>query len=243
MSVIRIGPVAFNGRSIDEVTSVIEGAVQDSQALQLITLNALMYLAATRDPDLLHIINSAGLIVPDSAGISAAIRLLSGTAVPRIAGIDLMCRLCADSVRKGRRVFLLGAAPGTAQAAAEALKTRYPGLIVAGTHHGYFTAAETADVVNMVARARPHYLFVALDVPRQERWIAEHLHAFNAGLVMGVGGSFDVISGKLRRAPLLMQRAGIEWLFRLLQEPRRWRRMAQLPVFAREVLKLKFRGK
>lgn len=243
MTEIRIGPVTFVSRTPTDITAAIERAINDHGTIQLITLNALMYLAATHNPDLLNIINTASLVVPDSVGITAAIRFLTGRSVPRIAGIDLMERLCGDAARTGHRVFLLGAEPGIAEAAAAALKQRYPGLMVAGTHHGYFDQASLAYVLKLIAAAQPHYLFVALDVPRQERWIARHVSELRVPLVMGVGGSFDVISGRLRRAPGWMQRTGLEWLFRLVQQPSRWQRMAQLPVFACAVLKLKFTGK
>jgi N-acetylglucosaminyldiphosphoundecaprenol N-acetyl-beta-D-mannosaminyltransferase len=129
----------------------------------------------------------------------------------------------------GRSVYLLGAAPGVAEKAAEKLKQQVPNLIVAGCHDGYFTAEEEPLIVADIAARRPAALFVALGLPRQERWIKAHLQELGVPVCIGVGGSFDVISGLKQRAPLWMQRCGLEWLYRVAKEPSRLPRLAALP--------------
>jgi N-acetylglucosaminyldiphosphoundecaprenol N-acetyl-beta-D-mannosaminyltransferase len=189
-----------------------------------------MILAAEKDPGLAGALESADLVVADGAGVSLAARM-KGRTLPRIPGIELMEKLCARAVARDWRVFLLGAAPGVADRAAAVLRAKYPGLDVAGTRHGYFSREEEPEVLRQVSRAAPDLLFVALDVPRQDVWIHRNLARLNARVAMGVGGSFDVISGRLYRAPRWMSQTGLEWLYRLIQEPRRLRRMAGLPVF------------
>lgn len=214
---------------------------------QVVTANPLMILASEKDPGLRRAFEAADLVIPDSAGVALA-AWLSGRALPeKISGIDLLQDLCARAAKKGWSVFLLGAAPGVAERAAKNLVAQYPGLNIVGTHHGYFTESGegrmggergiTQDsVIQKVSRAAPDLLFVALDLPRQDGWIQANLPRLGGRVAMGVGGSFDVISGRLRRAPAWMRAAGLEWLFRLLQEPCRARRMLGLPVFLWRVL-------
>jgi N-acetylglucosaminyldiphosphoundecaprenol N-acetyl-beta-D-mannosaminyltransferase len=148
-----------------------------------------------------------------------------------------MLELCREAAENGRSVFLLGAAPSVADAAAQVLAGRYPGLKLAGAQHGYFKVSEETDVIARIRRAAPDLLFVGMGMPAQEKWIAKNLQALGVPVVMGVGGSFDVLSGRVGRAPLWMRRAGVEWLYRLVREPWRWRRIAQLPVFAWKVIR------
>ncbi|OAT79821.1 WecB/TagA/CpsF family glycosyltransferase [Desulfotomaculum copahuensis] len=216
---------------------------------QVITLNPEILFRARQEPALLTLINSADLVTADGVGIVWAARM-AGTPVPeRVTGIDLMLRLMPLAAREGWRVFLLGAAPGVAAEAARRLQAQHPGLVIAGTHHGYFqpgasspgAAAEPGqltedEVAALVRRARPHLLFAGLGAPKQERFIARHKEAMGVPVSMGVGGSFDVLAGRVRRAPRWLQRMHLEWLGRLFMEPARWRRTLVLPRFAWLVL-------
>lgn len=198
---------------------------------QIITLNPEYLYRAQYEPRLLEVVNSADIVTPDGEGIVWASRV-AGCPVPeRVTGIDLMLRLARRAASGGWRIFLLGAAPGVADAAGKNLQEKFPGLMVAGTHHGYFKDDEEGEVLDKIFASRPHILFVALGAPRQELWIYRHLKRLNC-VAMGVGGSFDVISGNVRRAPLWVRRLKGEWLYRLIREPSRWRRMTALPKFA-----------
>ncbi len=217
--------------SFEEALRRIEAFFLDPAPRQVMTANPLMIIASEKDPALRLAFRQADLVVPDSIGILWA-GWLQGRRAEKISGIDLLERLCALAAREGRRVYLLGAAPGVALAAAEALAGRHPGLIIAGAADGYFPPESEPAVVAAVARTRPDILFVALDTPRQDGWIRRRLPHLGARVALGVGGSFDVLAGRLRRAPRWMRAVGLEWFFRLCQEPGRWRRMRGLPRFA-----------
>ncbi len=223
--------------NMDETVDRAAEFVQSGRPHQIITLNPEYLYQAQSRRELLALANSADLVTPDGAGIVWACQM-AGTPVPeRVTGIDLMLRLCARGDYEGWRVFLLGASPGIAEEAGEKLKQRFPGLVICGTHHGYFTDAESGRVVDMIIEAEPQLLFVALGAPRQEQWINKYQPKMGVPVAMGVGGSFDVISGRKQRAPEWTQRLRIEWLYRLVKEPSRWKRQLVLPKFAWLVLR------
>ncbi|MCK4450446.1 MAG: WecB/TagA/CpsF family glycosyltransferase, partial [Anaerolineae bacterium] len=140
-------------------------------------------------------------------------------------------RVAALAAQKGYSLFLLGAAPGVAVATAARLCQTYPGLRIAGTHAGSPALEEEDEIVRLIQRAKPDILFVAYGAPQQDKWIARNLERLGVPVAMGVGGAFDFISGRAKRAPRWLQRVGLEWLHRLLHEPWRWRRMLALPRF------------
>lgn len=239
---IELGPVPLDQLDFDAVLGTIRERIVSRHSSQIVTLNALMFNIALRDPSFAGIVTNAALVVPDSAGISWAARILRDARVARLPGIDLMHGMCAQAAKNGWRVFLLGSRPGIAERAAENLIAQYPGLTVVDTHHGYFGAGGDAAIVEKVRASAADILFVGLAIPGQERWIASHRASLGVPVIMGVGGSLDVVSGDLRRAPSWMRRRGLEWLFRTLQQPWRIRRIANLPVFVLNVLKLRCFG-
>lgn len=198
-----------------------------------------MYNHAVADPELARAVSAAAVVVPDSAGIAWALRSLVGRRVEQIPGIDFIDDLCRIAAAASAAVFLLGAKPGVAEAAGRNLAKRHPGLKVAGARNGYFTPDEEPAVIAAIRASRAAVLLVGMSVPRQEKWIASRLESLGVPVVVGVGGSFDVIAGALRRAPRWMRARGLEWLFRLLQQPWRITRMKDLPVFVYHVLKLR----
>jgi N-acetylglucosaminyldiphosphoundecaprenol N-acetyl-beta-D-mannosaminyltransferase len=205
---------------------------------QIVTANTLMLLAAEHDAELSRILEEASLVVPESRGVFWAGQQLGTPFDELIPGIDLLQRLCRLAAEEGHSIYLLGAKPGVADKAAAELQGLHPGLCVVGTHHGYFINPDEETVaIDSIHQAAPVMLFVARSVPEQEKWIHRHLEALGARVVIGVGGSFDVLSGGLRRAPAWMRELGLEWLYRTLQEPWRIRRIAQLPVFVWKILR------
>jgi len=200
---------------------------------RVITLNPeILYRAVLSDHSLFDLINKADLVTADGEGIVWAGRV-AGTPFPeRVTGIDLMLRLVERAATEGWKIYLLGAAPGVAEEAAEKLTRRFPGLQVAGTRHGYFKPDEEAGIAQAIKQTAPQLLFVALGAPAQEMWIDRHIEDIGPVVAVGVGGSLDVISGRVARQPLWMQKLKIEWLGRLISEPSRWRRMLVLPKFA-----------
>ena len=150
----------------------------------------------------------------------------------RVAGVDLVDRLSAAAAQRGLRVFLLGAQPGVAEATAAILTARYPGLVIAGVYAGSPRPEDEDTIVALIAQARPQILFVAYGAPKQDLWIGTHGAALGVPVMMGVGGSFDFIAGVQKRAPRWVQRVNLEWFYRLVTQPWRWRRQLALPRFA-----------
>ena len=202
---------------------------------QIVTLNAEMTMAARANPELGAAIAAADLVIPDGAGVVWALGR-QGLRVRRSPGIELARQLLEYGARHGWRVALVGASPAVMELLRERLEAEIPGLDLAFTIHGYQDPELWPGIEQELQQARPDLVLVALGVPRQETWI-QRLHIGQPGLWMGVGGSFDVWSGTKERAPVWMGRLQIEWLYRLIQEPSRWRRMLALPAFALEVLR------
>lgn len=198
---------------------------------RVVTLNAEMAQAAVKDAALAAAIMSADLVVPDGVGIVWAARRAGNRLPERLPGVELVLDLAEAARAKGWRLYLLGARPGVAQEAGRRLQEQYPGLNIVGTHHGYFGPGEEEAVIEDILRAKPHILLAALGVPRQEVWLHTRAARLRVPVMMGVGGSFDVISGVVARAPAWVQRAGLEWAYRLCTDPRRWRRAVRLPLF------------
>jgi N-acetylglucosaminyldiphosphoundecaprenol N-acetyl-beta-D-mannosaminyltransferase len=187
--------------------------------------------------------DSAGLSVADGVSLVWASRVLGAPLPARVPGVDLFEAVCEAAAGTGLRVFLLGGRPGAAEGAARALRKSYPGLEVAGTYCppvGFEAdATESRRVADAVRAAAPHVLFVALGAPKQEVWLQDHLAELGVPVGVGVGAAFDFVSGQVRRAPPWMRRVGLEWLFRVMVEPRRlWKRYA---VYNTRLVALVFR--
>jgi len=238
MARIRLGPVNLDIYSIETILQTLEGFIATRSPSQIVTLNSLMFNLALRDAPFANAVSSATLIIPDSSGIKWAAGFLTGSRTEKVAGIDLLELLCQTAAERGYGVFFLGAKPDVAQGAAGKLSAKFVGLKVLGTHHGYFTKVNDGDIIALIREKAPDILFVGLDMPRQELWISGNLAKLNVPVVMGVGGSFDVISGRLRRAPEFLRRLHLEWFFRLFQQPWRITRMIDLPLFVFNVIRL-----
>lgn len=215
----------------------VAGAIANRTPLQIVTLNAEMSMQAQADPALAEVIKKCGLAVPDGSGVIWALKR-QGVSTPKVAGVDLLRGMAEQASKAAHKLFLLGAKPGVAQEAADALQAQYPGLQVVGVRDGYFKAEDEPALFDEIRQANPDILLVALGVPRQELWIAQHQEALGVPVAMGVGGSFDVFAGRVQRAPTIFQQLHLEWLFRLIQEPWRFQRMqSTLPRFVAEVMK------
>ncbi len=195
----------------------------------IVTTDAGGIIRARDDGRVREIMNNADLVTADGAGVVLAARLLNLGIDTRVAGCDMVEEISRVAAAHGRSVFLLGAAPGVADKAAEKLRERVPGLQIAGTQDGYFKPEDEPAIIERIREARPAALFVALGAPRQEIWIVEHMQEMGVPVCIGIGGSFDVISGLKQRAPVWMQKCGLEWLYRSVKEPTRFRRLGALP--------------
>jgi N-acetylglucosaminyldiphosphoundecaprenol N-acetyl-beta-D-mannosaminyltransferase len=214
---------------MDRAMAWIRARTAARAPVYIVTLNGALLVQTARDAGLRDLVNAADLVTADGVGVLLAARILGVPLTERVAGIDLALALAADAARSGGRVFLFGGAPGVAEAAAAELRRRHPALCVVGTQHGYLDADEEPRVVERIREARPDILFVALGAPRQERWIHRWRAVLPASVAIGVGGSLDVIAGRVVRAPAWMQKAGLEWLYRALREPRRWAVIGTIP--------------
>ncbi|MDN5331894.1 MAG: N-acetylglucosaminyldiphosphoundecaprenol N-acetyl-beta-D-mannosaminyltransferase [Tepidanaerobacteraceae bacterium] len=217
------------------IKKVIEFTKSDGLKI-IVTPNAEIIMAAQKDKKLKDAINSADLSLPDGIGVVLASKILGKPLEQRTTGFDLMMMILEKARDEGLSIFLLGGKPGVAEGAAENIKKKFPGIEIAGVHHGYFDESEENEVIGMINEASPDILFVAMGAPKQELFMTRNRRKLRCKVAMGVGGSLDVLSGKVRRAPKIMQNAGLEWLYRLITQPSRFRRMSVLPLFLLKVI-------
>jgi N-acetylglucosaminyldiphosphoundecaprenol N-acetyl-beta-D-mannosaminyltransferase len=238
--------IDLGGTLVDRVdktqaTRLIRHFLESGAPHQIVTVNLDFLSIAERNSRFRALINSADLAVPDGMPLVWLGRLRGTPLAARVTGVELVEESCRIAAESGKGVFLLGAAPGVADKAAERLATTYPGLRIVGTYSppmGNIKRREDERMVRMIRESRPDFLFVALGAPRQDEWIQAHLSELKVPVSIGVGCVFDLLAGVSRRAPGWMQASGLEWAYRLAREPRRlWRRyiLSDLPVFARLV--------
>lgn len=225
-------------QAVERVANLIDAGKPSIVA----TANAEMLLRATHDAELKTILNAASLVVPDGAGTVWAARHLGKHMPERVAGADLVSELMKVAPAKSWKFFLFGSAPGIADKAKAKAESLCPGIKIVGTRNGYFTAADEPDIIEQIKSARPDILLAALGVPKQEKWLAAHINELNVPVSIGVGGTLDVMAGTVKRAPLWMQRAGLEWLFRAMLQPSRAGRLLALPKFVLKVHQQKVNG-
>jgi N-acetylglucosaminyldiphosphoundecaprenol N-acetyl-beta-D-mannosaminyltransferase len=215
--------IAIDRLTMDETVARIREMVRQRGLHQHVVVNAAKIVALGHDPELLEVIRSCDMVNADGMSVVWASRLLGDPLPERVAGIDLFERLVRTASEDGTSVYFLGATEAVVEEVAAVYSRRYPGLRIAGFRNGYWDDDEA--VVAAVRACAPDYLFLAIPSPRKEFWVRDHLEALGTPFVMGVGGSFDVVAGKVARAPLWAQQTGLEWAWRLAQEPRRmWRR-------------------
>ena len=207
--------------SMEETLVRIEEFIRSGQPHQHVVVNVDKLVKASRDPDLRRIVNDCALVNADGMPVVWASRLLGKPLKERVAGIDLFEALMRRAGEKRWRVFLLGAREEVVSAVADTYRRRYPELAIAGWRNGYWTNEEEAQVAEQVRASGADLLFVAISSPKKEQFLGRWQAEMRIPFAMGVGGSFDVAIGRVRRAPRWMQRAGLEWFYRFLQEPRR----------------------
>lgn len=225
------------GIPVDHVTlsmavDRIEQMIAAGGPHQVATVNPEFVMAAQQNTAFRQLLQRADLCVADGVGLLFAARWQARPLPERVPGVELSVALAQRAAERGWRIYLLGAAPGVAEAAAVVLQQRFPALQIAGCHAGTPQAADAPGIVERIRDAQPHILLVAYGAPAQDLWIAHYQPQLQVPVAIGVGGLFDFLSGRVPRAPEWMRRLGIEWLFRLLRQPWRWRRMLSLPRFA-----------
>lgn len=221
--------VGFDNLTMDEAVARGMELLQQEGPHYVVTPNPEIVEVCRENPAACAAVNGADLVLPDGIGIIKGARILGTPLKEKTPGIEFAAHLMGKMAERGMSLFLLGAKPGVAEAAAERLGKQYPGLRIAGTHDGYFQ--EDGPVVKAISDSGADCVFVCLGAPKQELWMAENGPATGARLLCGLGGSLDVFAGTVERAPKFWSDHGLEWFYRLCKEPRRLGRMMKLPLF------------
>ena len=229
--------VTFDNVSMNYAVSKARGLILNPDTISarlIVTLNAIGMETVIDDKEFAEVVGWSSMRLADGSGLCAGMKLLGKPVQERVAGIDFAENLCRNSAAEGWPVYFLGAAGDTARQCAQVLSERFQGLVVAGARDGYFDVRD--EIIPLeIARSGAKVLLVAMGQPRQEKWVYRHRHTLKGILCVGVGGAFDVFSGNLMRAPLWVQNIGCEWLYRMLQEPGRWRKNLRLITFTLRV--------
>ena len=239
MGKVEILGVKVDSVTMDEAIKTACNFIEEKSPKMIATANAEMIMNATRDKELFKILNEADLVVPDGAGTVWAANYLGIEMKERVAGYDLSQNLMALSPKMGFKTYFFGSAPTVAEKAKAKAEKLYPGIKVVGVHDGFFDEDEEKKIISDIKEKKPDILLVALGVPKQEKWIFSHKEELGVPLSIGVGGTFDVMAGVMKRAPLWMQKAKLEWLFRGMLQPTRAMRLMALPKFVIKVIKSK----
>ncbi len=243
---VNILDVEVSRYDLEETMDLFANAIDNGHKLRVSVTPVNCVLWAYRDEKLKNIYNSADLVTADGVPLVWASKFLGPSIKGRVTGLDLLPEFSKISAEKGYRYFFLGAAEGVATKLANHLKGLNPGLNVVGTYSppfaDQFSEIENNKMIDMINKSKADILWVSLTAPKQDYWIAEHFDRLNVSIAIGVGAAFDVVAGNIKRSPKWMQRAGLEWLFRLIQEPRRLskRYLVEAPQFIPLVVKQKW---
>jgi N-acetylglucosaminyldiphosphoundecaprenol N-acetyl-beta-D-mannosaminyltransferase len=221
---------------VDQMIALFRASGNTLPCQQIVTVNTEFVMAAQKNIEFRQTINNAALVVADGIGVVWATRFVGFPTPERITGTDMLVALAKRCAERGYRLYLLGAAPGVAEQTGVCLQALAPGLQIAGTYAGTPALAEEDAIIERIHAANTDVLCVAYGAPSQELWIFRNLPRLPAAVAIGVGGAYDFLSGRQRRAPRAMQRIGLEWLYRFYREPWRWKRMLAIPRFMLLVL-------
>lgn len=227
----KILDIPVDNVTMDEAVERFKLLLGEQGIHTIYTPNSEIMMAAQRDPELKKILSEADLLLPDGAGVVLASKIMGCPLKERVAGYDFSLNCFKLSNEMNISFFFFGGKPGVAEEAVNKTRINNPKLIVAGVRNGYFSEDEEEGIIEQINAANPDVLLVALGAPRQEKWIYKNKHRLNAKICIGVGGTFDALSGKVKRAPAFFQKNGLEWLYRLYKEPWRFGRMMDLPKF------------
>lgn len=233
---INIMGVPVDMVNYEEAMARFRDFVEKDGVSLIVTPNSEIVVNAGKNEALMDAIKQAEMVIPDGVGLVYASKILGHPLQERVTGIDFLGRALGYLAETGKTAYLFGSKPGIADKAAARMEEAYPGLKIAGTHHGYFTEEEEEEILREINEAAPDLLCVALGSPKQELFVLKYKDRLKAKAAIGVGGSLDVWSGDLKRAPEFYRKHGLEWLYRFIQEPSRYKRMAALPLFMLKVI-------
>ena len=240
MKVARILGVPFQTKGFNETVADLTARIQSGERTHVVTANPEIVMIANEDQQFRQMVEQA-YVVPDGIGIVYAAKILDYPITERVTGVELIEGLMNQANKHAWKVFLLGASPEVNKGASAELARRYPNAQIVGARDGYFAVQEEAQIASEVAASQADILFVALGAPKQDVWISKYWEQLQVSLAMGVGGSFDVLAGTVKRAPSIWQKLHLEWLYRLMQQPSRWKRQLAIPRFIVAVLQDKKR--
>ena len=232
--------VAYDNITMAEALARGRELLAGSETAYCVTPNAEMAYEAMHDPEFCSILNGAALVLPDGAGVILGAKIVRTPLKEKVAGIDFAQNMLAVFEGTGSRLYLLGSKPGIAELAAEKMLQKHPKLCICGIRDGYFQ--DEAEVVQAINEAKADAVYVCLGSPKQERFMYAHRGELNARLLVGLGGTLDGIAGTVKRAPKWMIRLQLEWLYRLIKEPKRFKRMLRLPKYIFAALKTRMKG-
>lgn len=231
--------VGFDNLTMDEAVTRGEALLAEPGCHYVVTPNPEIVEVCRENAAAMEAVNGAALVLPDGIGVVKGAAMLGTPLKERVPGVDFAGRLMERMAQTGKTLYLLGAKPGVAEQAAARLRLQYPGLVIAGTHDGYFQ--EDGPVVDAIRESGADCVFVCLGAPKQELWMAKNGPATGAHLLCGLGGCLDVFAGNVERAPKFWRDHGLEWFYRLCKEPKRIGRMIRLPLFLLHVRREKGR--
>ena len=232
--------VLFDNVTMQEAVDMAMALLPLRQGACCVTPNAEIVWEAMQDSSFRDLVNRSAMVLPDGAGVVLGAKILKRSLKQKVAGIEFAEQLVARLAQTGGRLYLLGSKPGIAEQAGENLRKKYPGLVIAGTADGYFK--DEAEVVRRINEAKTDALFVCLGAPKQEKFMYAHRNELQVKLMIGLGGTLDGIAGTVKRAPKWMIRLQLEWLYRLIKEPKRIGRMMRLPKYVFAALKCRMKG-
>lgn len=229
---VMIDNVTMN-EALDKVLSMLKGQTPQ----KIFTPNSEIIMLATREPELKHILNGAELVVPDGAGVILASRIMKNELKEKVSGIDLVKSIFKNTGKRPTSFFIFGGKPGVAEKASINILSDHPKAKILGYRNGYFDESEVPGIIKQINESKAEILLVGLGAPKQEKWIHRYAGELNCKVLMGIGGSIDVFAGTAKLAPEFIRKAGLEWLYRLIKEPKRAKRMLDLPRFILLTLK------
>lgn len=226
--------VLFDNYTVDESVDIAIKSLSNKKPFVIFTPNPEIVNVTKKDKEFTQILNSADIVTPDGIGIVYASKILNGNITSRAPGFDISKGIIKMLDQIGGSVYIFGGKPGIAELAAENLKKEYKNLVISGVRNGYFD--DDNEIVEDISAVSPDLLMVCLGAPKQEKWIYKNKERLNSGIIIGAGGSVDVLSGQVKRAPEFYTKHGLEWLYRLINQPTRIKRMIKLPLFLIDVL-------
>lgn len=241
---VLIMDVPIHKVTMEEASNQVVEYLLGKDQHTVFTPNPEIIMEAQEDPELMRILKQADLVVADGIGVVLASKILKVKRLPeRVGGFDLMQQVLDKIKDKNIKVYFLGSKPGVAEAAAQNMRKKYPGIKIVGTRDGYFTKNDEQGIINEIKGLEVDLLMAGLGAPRQEKWIDKHIKELGIKVGVGVGGSLDVMAGTVKRAPQIYQKLGLEWFYRLITNPKRAKRMMNLPIFGIKVVFMRVFGR